>query len=115
MTLTSGIAALSGLSFILFGLSCLRSNEMKREFERFGFARFRVLTGVLEVAGGAGLLIGLRYTPVLLLAALGLTVLMAIGVAIRLRVRDRALHILPALGFSLLNGYVAVEAWKLVR
>jgi len=114
MQLVDGLAAFSGLSFVVYGLSCLRSRAMVREFERFGLANFRVLTGVLEVFGGAGVLIGLWYAPLLLIASAGLTVLMALGVGVRLRIRDGVLQTLPAFGFFVLNGYVAVEAWQRV-
>jgi len=115
MVLGNALALLSGLSFFVYGLSCLQSSAMAREFERFGLANFRVLTGVLEVCGGAGLLIGLWYTPLLFLASAGLTVLMALGVGVRLRIRDSLLQTLPALGFFVVNGYVAVEAWHRMR
>ncbi len=115
MVLVNGLAVLSGLSFLIYGLSCLQSSAMAREFERFGLARFRVLTGLLEVFGGAGLLIGLWYTPLLFVASAGLTVLMALGVGVRLRVRDSLLQTLPALGFFIVNGYMAVEAWQRMR
>lgn len=114
MVLVDGMAVLSGLSFFVYGFSCLQSSTMAHEFERFGVANFRVLTGVLEMCGGAGLLIGLWYTPLLFFASAGLTVLMALGVGVRLRVRDNVLQTLPALGFCVVNGYVAVEAWQRV-
>ena len=114
MVFVDGLAVVSGLSFVVYGLSCLQSVTMAQEFDRFGLAQFRVLTGVLEVCGGAGILIGLWYTPLLLLASAGLTVLMALGVGVRLRIRDSVLQTLPALGFCVVNGYVAVEAWQRV-
>lgn len=100
------------MSFVVYGLSCLQARAMEREFERFGLARFRVLTGVLEVFGGAGLLIGLWYTPLLLLASAGLAVLMLLGAAVRLRIRDSLLQTLPAVGFVIVNAYVAINAWR---
>ncbi len=115
MQLVDGLAVFSGLSFLIYGLSCLRSSAMAKEFERFGLANFRILTGLLEVFGGAGLLIGLWYQPVLLFAAAGLTVLMALGVGVRLRIRDSVLQTLPAFGFFFLNGYVAFEVWHRMR
>ena len=114
MSVVNALGVLSGLSFLIYGLSCLRSSAMEREFERFGLAKFRVLTGVLEVCGGAGLLIGLWYPPLLFAAAAGLAVLMALGVGVRLRVRDSLLQTLPAIGFFGVNAYVAIAAWQRV-
>ncbi len=85
---------------------------MLREFERFGLARFRTLTGSLEALGGAGLLVGLWFLPLLAASALGLSILMLLGVGVRLRMRDGVLLTLPALVLCVLNGYLATEAWR---
>ena len=39
---------LSLVLFLYYGLRCLVSDAMASEFERFGLARFRRFTGVLE-------------------------------------------------------------------
>ena len=99
----------------MYGLSCLQSPAMALEFERFGLTKFRVLTGVLEVCGGVGLLVGLRSALILWMAATGLTMLMALGVGVRVRLRDSVWQTLPALALFIVNGYVAVSAWQLLR
>jgi hypothetical protein len=60
---------ISGLTFIFYGLLCLLTDHMKIEFKRYGFSQFRKLTGTLELLGGAGLLLGQYYTPVLIMSA----------------------------------------------
>ena len=55
------LQAATGIAFLGYGLACLLSPQLRLDFERFGLARFRVLTGALEIAGGLGLLAGL-YT-----------------------------------------------------
>jgi uncharacterized RDD family membrane protein YckC len=112
MTLFTAMVVLSGVAFVGYGVSCLVSPAMAREFERFGLAKFRVLVGALEVSGGAGLLAGLWYLPLLCAAALGLTVLMLLGVGVRVRLRDGVLLTLPALLLGVVNGYLALEAWR---
>lgn len=112
MTLFTALAVLSGVSFVGYGVSCLVAETMAREFERFGLARFRALVGLLEVAGGAGLLVGLWYLPLLFAAALGLAVLMLLGVMVRVRLRDGVLLTMPALVLFAINGYLAIEAWQ---
>ncbi len=62
--------------------------------------------------GGAGLLLGLQHLPLLLFSALGLTVLMLLGVGVRVRLRDGVLLTLPALVLLVLNGYIAMKAWE---
>ncbi len=112
MTRFTLLAVLSGVAFVIYGVLCLGAARMADEFERFGLAKFRVLVGALEVLGGAGLLIGLWYLPLFLLAASGLTVLMLLGVGVRVRLRDGVLLTLPAFVLFVINGYLAVAAWQ---
>lgn len=110
MSLFSVLSVLSGVAFVVYGISCIGSQAMVREFTRFGLAQFRVFVGALEVLGGAGLLIGLWYLPLHAVSATGLTVLMALGVGVRIRMRDGVLLTLPALVLFVVNGYLAVQA-----
>ena len=74
MNAVTVLAAGSGVAFVVYGVLCLGSPSMEAEFVRFGLSRFRVLTGVLEVLAGVGLLVGLRWSPALWLSA-GVTAL----------------------------------------
>ncbi len=85
------------VSFLGYGFSCLTSEHMVREFERFGLAKFRLLTGTLQLIGGAGLLIGLQLPVVGAIAAGGLALQMLLGFGVRLKIRDRLVFCLPAL------------------
>lgn len=110
MTLFPALTTLSGVAFVVYGIGCLGSPAMTSEFARFGLAKFRVLVGTLEVLGGAGLLLGLWYLPLLAASAAGLSALMALGVGVRIRLRDGVLRTLPALVLLAVNGYLAVHA-----
>ncbi len=90
------------ISFLGYGFSCLTSEHMVREFERFGLARFRRLTGTLQLLGGAGLLVGLQFPVVGAIASGGLALQMLLGFGVRLKIRDRLLLCLPALIFLVL-------------
>ena len=80
MQITVGLAqSLSLLAFAWYGTTALRSREMVAEFERYGLARLRVLTAVLQITGSVGLLAGFVYRPLLLVSAGGLTVMMVLG------------------------------------
>jgi len=96
----------SGLSFLSYGLLCVFSGHMISEFERYGLIRFRLLVGVLEVLGGLGILMGTQWPPLLLVSAAGLTLLMALGVAVRIRVGDRWIEMLPAAALFLVNAKI---------
>jgi hypothetical protein len=102
------VQGVTGLAFLGYGISCLATPALVAEFERFGLARFRVLTGWLEVAGGVGLLAGLPWPGLGAAAAAGLSALMALGVWARVRVGDPFLAMLPAICFLCVNAALAL-------
>ena len=76
---------------------------MKAEFQRYGFSDYRTLTGVLELLGGTGLLLGQYYKPLLILSSSGLALLMFLGVLVRLRTKDPLIEIIPAFLLMIIN------------
>ena len=95
---------ISAITFIAYGLLCLLTDHMKIEFQRYGLSTFRKLTGTLELLGGIGLLVGeYYYSPLIMLSASGLALLMFLGVIVRLKTRDPLIEILPAFILMLLN------------
>jgi hypothetical protein len=108
-------AVVSAALFLGYGSLVLFSGGMRAEFERFGLARVRRLTGALEVVGGLGLLVGLAIPAVMPIAAGGLALLMLLGVITRLRVRDPLLEIVPAAVLMLLNTFVVVATAGALR
>jgi len=101
---------LSVVLFLYYGLDCLLSDGMVVEFERYGLSRYRRLTGSLEVLGAVGLVVGYFVSPILILASAGLTLLMALGVATRVRVRDPVAETIPAFVLMLVNAYILFYA-----
>ena len=104
------LRALSMLLFFYYGISVLVSDAMVREFEKFGLLRFRRLTGVLEVLGAAGLLVGYLVPALVLVSSGGLALLMVLGVAVRLRAGPPVTDAIPALVMLIINLYVFVYA-----
>ena len=95
---------LTAIAFLIYGLFCIFSGHMIVEFERYRLARFRMLTGYLQILGAIGLLVGFLISPVAgLVAALGLSVQMLLGLGVRLLIRDTLLQCLPSFGFMLIN------------
>lgn len=97
---------LSSLSFFAYALSYFVSPHMKNEFERFGVQKLGLLTIVLEFLGAAGLLVGLLFEPILLIASGGLALLMLMAVLFRVKQKDSLWISLPALFFMGLNFYI---------
>ncbi|MCX6228172.1 MAG: DoxX family protein [Bacteroidia bacterium] len=106
MSLLHALILLSSLSFLGYGISYFKSTNMKLEFKRFGLEKFGAPTAILEVLGGAGLLVGIKYNPILLVAAGGLSLLMLLGVIVRIKLKDSIWITLPAFIFMALNGTI---------
>lgn len=73
------------------GAKLAGAKQMRESAEHLGFSfpAYRGI-GALEVAGAAGLLIGLAWAPLGIAAAAGLTLLMIGAVAFHLRAKDPA-------------------------
>ncbi len=107
-TFIEGARLLSAVAFLGFGTACLVTRRMREEFERYGLARWRLLVGRLELAGAVGLLAGPWWPRVAVAAAAGLALLMALGVATRVRIRDSLAQTLPAALLFVTNVIVAL-------
>jgi len=110
MTFLSAMGVLSGVAFVIYGVTCIGSGSMKQEFERWNLGGFRVLVGTLEVLGGIGLLIGPRLPLIHSISAGGLCLLMALGLGVRLKSRDGLLVSIPAAALMLINGYIFLRS-----
>lgn len=96
----------SGVSFIIYGCLFFLSPQMRNEFKRFGLEKFATLTGTLELLGGVGVLVGLKFNFILLISSGGLALLMLLGFGVRLKIKDGLWLTMPSLFFMLLNLYV---------
>ena len=95
---------LTTIAFLVYGPCCVFSGHMVVEFERYRLARFRKITGYLQILGAVGLLIGYLGTPIVgLLASLGLSIQMLLGFGVRLLIRDSLLQCLPSFSFMMIN------------
>jgi DoxX-like family len=97
----------SATLFLFYGIACLFMGSMKRDFERFGLGRLRILTGTLEMLGAVGLIVGQFWPPLVPLSAGGLALMMLVGVATRIRVLDSLAQTLPALVLMCVNLFIA--------
>lgn len=95
--------------FFGYGLSCLFSSKMVEEFKRFGLTDAqRKLTGILQVLGSLGLIIGYYFSLYLVIfSAAGLSILMLLGFITRIKIKDNFYESSPSFVFMVLNGYLA--------
>jgi hypothetical protein len=100
---------LSGIAFLGYSIAFFTGPKMKAEFKRFGLEKFALLTVCFEIVGAVGLLLGFFLSQKLLLeiSAIGLSILMLLGVLVRLKVKDGLFVTIPAFFFFLLNAYIA--------
>ncbi|MDX8140583.1 DoxX family protein [Lentzea sp. BCCO 10_0061] len=104
------LSALLAVAFIGAGVSkVMKVPAMVAAAETHGFTAdgYRNI-GLLEVAGAAGLLIGLWWAPLGIAAALGLTLLMAGAVIVHVRAGDKVAETVPAVVLTLLAGTALV-------
>jgi len=106
MSFLNILILISSLSFIIYGLAYFTSPHMKNEFRRFGLEKLGLFIALLELAGAIGLIVGFWVNFILLLSSGGLALLMFLGVAVRLKIKDSLLVISPALFYMLLNVYI---------
>jgi uncharacterized membrane protein YkgB len=95
------------ISFLVYGSRCLFADEMVHEFNRWGVAHLRYITGSLEVLGALGLIVGHWVPWIGFLAAGGLSLLMVCGLFVRTRIRDSFLQTLPAVVYLVVSVIVA--------
>ncbi|QSS97060.1 DoxX family protein [Psychroflexus sp. ALD_RP9] len=111
----NSIVLLNAFAFLVYGLSCLLTTKMKDEFKRFGIPQFRILTGILQVLGGLGCIIGFIWLDQLLfISTIGLAILMFSGIIVRLKIKDALFAAMPALTFFILNLIIAYKTYILL-
>ncbi|MFD2565145.1 DoxX family protein [Aquimarina rubra] len=104
------ITFFSAFSFLFYGFNCLFTEHMKNEFIRYGLEEKRSLTGILQILGGLGLIIGYFYMPILLIiSAGGLALLMILGFGVRIKIKDPILPSIPSFLYAILNLYLCVK------
>lgn len=96
----------SAISFLYYGFTFFTNSGMQEEFIRYNLDQFRKLIGCLQLLGGAGLLMGLFWRPIVVIASGGLALLMLIGFGVRVKMKDGFLQSLPSFIFMVLNSYI---------
>lgn len=115
MNITFWLTIFTSVSFFFYGTSCLISGRMRSEFERYHLSNQRVLTGILELTGAAGLLIGLQFPMIGVLASGCLFLLMVLGALVRIKIGDSLAQTLPAVIYALVALYICISLLKTIN
>ena len=102
----------SGISFIFFGLACFYSSLFVDEFYRYGLSEYRTTVGFFQLMGGIGSIIGVFDKRILTISSLGLSVMMLLGVGVRLKINDTFIQTLPALTYLILNTIIFIDIFN---
>jgi hypothetical protein len=102
------------ISFFGYGTTCIFTNKMRLEFNRYGLSQFRVLVGVGQLASSLGLLYGFYDARFFFLSSLSLASMMAAGVLVRLKIKDKLFFIFPAFFYLVLNAYLVFYFYNTV-
>ncbi len=104
----SVLALISGLAFLRYGFEILFRIRLREEFTRYGIPGIRNFVGVMEMLGGAAVLLGLAVAPLGAFGAAGLTLMMILGLIVRVNIHDAPRLMVPAAGFGALNAVLVV-------
>ena len=96
-------ALISGLAFLNYGSKILSREQFRAEFERYGLQKFQTLVGVAELLGGLAVLAGLQFSLLGVLGSAGLATLMAMGLYVRIRLKDPIRLLVPAATLAAIN------------
>lgn len=101
----------SALSFLGYGLGCFYSAYLQAEFRRYALGAQCRLVGILQCLAALGLIAGFWLPWLGQAAAAGLALMMLVALGVRIRIRDRFVLMLPALGYFGLNAYLCVAGF----
>lgn len=112
MDINLAILLFSATSFIAYGINSFFSKRMISEYERWGYKNQRVLLACCELLGGLGLLVGTVVPMILSVASFLLTCMMLTAVFVRIKLKERAVKMLPALLYAALSLFIFYNAIK---
>ena len=101
----------SAVSFLGYGLGGFFSAYLQHEFRRYQLGAQCRLVGVLQCLAALGLIAGFWLPWLGQAAAAGLALMMLFALGVRIRIRDRFVQMLPALGYLALNAYLCVAGF----
>jgi hypothetical protein len=110
MTFSLILILISGVSFVIYGISSFFSKKMLIEYKRWGYPEQRLLIGGLQFLGGLGLFIGLYFKPLIPLSSASLLLLMLAAIGVRIKIKDQPIMMLPAVFYALINFLILINS-----
>ncbi|MFC5471045.1 DoxX family protein [Cohnella suwonensis] len=110
------LQGLLGLAFLGAGFGKVSGSKMHVEgFKKWGLPQwFRVFTGLVEIVGAAGLIVGYWEPSWAALAGLGLGVTMVVAMLVHVRIKDSMKETMPSILLAILSLVVfAIQAGDL--
>jgi len=97
------LSLVSAGAFLFYGYETTLKEPPRGEYERYGMPKVRLFVGTMQLLGGLGLLIGFVVPVIGALAALGLALMMALGLIVRYRIHDAPRLMVPAATLGAIN------------
>ena len=97
------IILFSAFSFRIYGYSSFMSKRMISEYSRWGFTDQRKIIGFFQLLGGIGLIVGIKVNVLLFITSLSFIIMMLFAIAVRIKIKDGIVEILPAITYLFLN------------
>ena len=110
MTFSLILILISGVSFVIYGISSFFSKKILGEYKRWGYPEQRLLIGGLQFLGGLGLFIGLYFKPLIPLSSASLLLLMLAAIGVRIKIKDQPIMMLPAVFYALINFLILINS-----
>ncbi len=102
------LSVISAAAFAFYGYETVFTFPPRGEYERYGMSGVRVFVGAAQMFGAAGVLLGLVVRPVGIVAAMGLFIMMTLGLFVRYRIRDAPRLMVPAASLACVNGAIVM-------
>jgi uncharacterized membrane protein HdeD (DUF308 family) len=72
-------------------------------------SEYRTIIGFFQLLGGIGSIIGVFDKRILIISSLGLSVMMLLGVGVRIKINDTFIQTLPALTYLIVNAIICID------
>lgn len=100
------------ISFFGFGIGCFLSSKASEEFRRYGLSDKQKIIGSLQILASLGLVLAflLKIQLLTIIISFCLTLMMAVALAIRIKIKDSYMLTMPALSYFIICLFFFIES-----